>query len=115
MSPPTPGVCVTLHRLLIPRAGSWRAAVARLLASLALFLVFYVYTHTRITPVSLLPSPGRPLLATVLMGLAVWPLRGWPLLVPVAAGAVVYAAAALLLNIVPQQDRVYWRELIHRG
>ena len=43
-----------------------------------------------------------------------WPLRDWPLLVPVAAGVVVYAAAVLLLDIVPQQDRVYWRELIRR-
>jgi hypothetical protein len=88
--------------------------VARLLAGLALFLIFYVYTQTRITPVSLLPSPIRPLLATALMGLAVWPLREWPLVVPVATGVVVYVAAALLLNIVPQQDRVYWRELLHR-
>ena len=83
-------------------------------ASLALFLIFYAYTQTRITRVSLLPSPSRPLLATALMGLAVWPLRDWPLLVPVAAGVVVYAAAVLLLDIVPQQDRVYWRELIRR-
>ena len=62
----------------------------------------------------MLPSPIRPLLATALMGLAVWPLRDCPLLVPVAAGVVVYAAAVLLLDIVPQQDRVYWRELIRR-
>ena len=88
--------------------------MARLLASLALFLVFYVYTQTRITPVRLLPSPGRVLLATAAMGLAVWPLRHWPLLVPIAAGAVVYVAAALLLDIVPESDRVYWREVVRR-
>ena len=110
----TTGLNVALNLLLIPRAGIVGAAVARLLASLALFLIFYAYTQTRITRVSLLPSPIRPLLATALMGLAVWPLRDWPLLVPVAAGVVVYAAAVLLLDIVPQQDRVYWRELIRR-
>ena len=81
---------------------------------LALFLVFYVYTQTRLTPVSLLPSPLRPLLATALMALAVWPLRGWPLAVPVVVGAVVYAGAALLLDIVPESDRVYWREVVRR-
>ena len=110
----TTGLNVALNLLLIPRAGIVGAAVARLLASLALFLVFYVYTQTRITPVRLLPSPGRVLLATAAMGLAVWPLRHWPLLVPIAAGAVVYVAAALLLDIVPESDRVYWREVVRR-
>ncbi len=110
----TTGLNVALNLLLIPRAGIVGAAVARLLASLGLFLVFYVYTHTRITRVSLLPSPVRPLLATALMALAVWPLRAWPLVVPVAVGAVVYVVAALLLDIVPQQDRVYWREVVRR-
>ena len=110
----TTGLNVALNLLLIPRAGIIGAAVARLLASLALFLVFYVYTQTRLTPVSLLPSPLRPLLATALMALAVWPLRGWPLAVPVVVGAVVYAGAALLLDIVPESDRVYWREVMRR-
>jgi O-antigen/teichoic acid export membrane protein len=110
----TTGLNLVLNLLLIPRAGIVGAAVARLLASLALFLVFYVYTQRRITPVSLLPAPGRPLLATALMALAVWPLRGWPLVVPVVAGVVVYVVAALLLNIVPRQDRVYWREALRR-
>ena len=64
--------------------------------------------------VSLLPSPIRPLLATALMALAVWPLRDWPLPVPILAGAVVYVVAALLLNIVPESDRVYWREALRR-
>ena len=44
--------------------------------------------------------------------------KGPPLLrrvsLDVAAGEVRYAAAVLLLDIVPQQDRVYWRELIRR-
>ena len=110
----TTGLNVALNLLLIPRAGIIGAAVARLLASLALLLVFYVYTQTRLTPVSLLPSPIRPLLATALMALAVWPLRDWPLPVPILAGAVVYVVAALLLNIVPESDRVYWREALRR-
>ena len=33
---------------------------------------------------------------------------------PIAAGAVVYVAAALLLDIVPESDRVYWREVVRR-
>jgi O-antigen/teichoic acid export membrane protein len=110
----TTGLNIALNLLLIPRAGIVGAAVARLLASLALLLVFYVYAQRRITPVSLFPSPGRPLLATALMALAVWPLRDWPLIVPVVVGAVVFIGAALLLNIVPAQDRVYWRELLQR-
>ena len=110
----TTGLNIVLNLLLIPRAGINGAAVARLLSSLALFLIFYAYTQTRVTPVRLLPSPLRPLLATAAMSAVVWPLRDWPLLIPIAAGAATYTAAALLLNIVPEQDRVYWRELLHR-
>ncbi len=109
----TTGLNIILNLILIPRLGILGAAIARLLASLALFLVFYVYAQTRITRVSLLPSPWRPLLATAAMGLAVWPLRDWPLLAPVAVGAVVYVAAALL-GIVPADDLIYWREVVRR-
>lgn len=110
----TTALNLILNLVLIPRAGILGAAVARTLASLALFLVFYVYAQTRITRVSLLASPARPLLATAIMGLAVWPLRGWPLAVPIVAGVAVYAVAGLLLGLVPADDRIYWREALRR-
>jgi len=110
----TTGLNLVLNLVLIPRAGILGAAVARLLSSLALFLVFYVYAQTRLTRVSLLASPVRPLLATAAMTAAVWPLRGQPLAIPIAAGVLVYVAAALLLDLVPKDDRVYWREVLRR-
>ena len=110
----TTGLNLALNLVLIPRAGILGAAVARLLSSLALFLVFYVYAQTRLTRVSLLASPIRPLLATAAMAAAVWPLRDQPLAIPIAAGVLVYAAAALLLDLVPKDDRVYWREVLRR-
>lgn len=105
---------VALNLFLIPRAGIAGAAVARLLSSLALYVSFYAYTHTTVMKLSGRPSLARPLLANALMAAAVWWLRAFPLPVSIAAGVVVYVAAALLLGIVPPQDLVYWREIVRR-
>jgi O-antigen/teichoic acid export membrane protein len=105
---------VALNLILIPRAGIVGAAVARLLSSFALYASFYAYTEATVMRLSMLPALARPLLANALMAAVVWWLRAAPLPIPIAAGGAVYAAAALLLGIVPPQDVVYWREIIRR-
>lgn len=108
------GLNVVLNLIFIPLWGITGAAVARVLSSFGLYLAFYLYTHFAVMR-SGLPVVVRPLLATLAMAAAVWPLRALPLPVPIVVGAVVYVVAALLLRVVPAEDVGYWRELGRRG
>ncbi len=88
------------------------SAIARVIASAAFFLSIHLYVRANILRSSFLSLLPRPLLATAIMALAMWPLRELPMLVPLAAGAAVYAAAAFLLRVVPTGDLVYWRQAV---
>jgi hypothetical protein len=85
--------------------------VARVLASGAFFLSIHLYVRANILRSDFLPLLPRPLLATGLMVAAMWPVREWPLIAPLAIGAAVYVAAAWLLRVVPPGDLVYWRRV----
>lgn len=101
---------IILNLLLIPAIGINGAAIARLISSLTLYLLFYTYCHFTIMP-SKQPISFRVILATLLMALAVLPLRDLFLLIPIAAGILVYLGAVRLLEIIPDQDLAYWREI----
>lgn len=109
----TTALNIALNLLLIPLLGINGAAVARLASSVALYLAFYAYNHFAVIS-SGQPFSWRAILATLLMVLAVLPLRGFFLVIPILAGVVVYLAAARLLRVVPDQDLVYWREIYGR-
>jgi O-antigen/teichoic acid export membrane protein len=102
---------VALNLWLIPLLGIVGAAVSRLVASFIFFLCIHLYVRERILRSSFWPLLPRPLLATLAMAAAVWPLRDLPLLLPIVVGAIVYAAAAYLLQVVPRGDLVYWQQL----
>ena len=103
---------VVANLILIPLLGIVGAAFARVLASAAFFASIHLYVRANILRSPLLPLLPRPLAATALMALAMWPARDLPLAVPLLIGAAVYAGAALLLGVVPRGDMVYWRELL---
>jgi O-antigen/teichoic acid export membrane protein len=105
-------VNIVANLLLIPAFGIVGAALARVIASGVFFLSIHLFVRANILRSRFWPLLPRPLLATALMGLAMWPLRDWPLVAPLAAGAAVYAAAALLLGVVPPGDLVYWRQAL---
>lgn len=105
-------VNVVANLILIPILGILGAAIARVLASAAFFLSIHLYVRANILRSSFLPLLPRPLLATALMVAAMWPARHLPLLAPLAVGAAAYAAAALVLRVVPAGDLVYWRQVL---
>ena len=103
---------VVANLILIPLLGIVGAALARVLASAAFFVSIHLYVRANILRSPLLPLLPRPLAATALMVLAMWPARELPLVVPLLIGAVVYAGAALLLRVVPRDDLIYWRQVL---
>ncbi len=51
-----------------------------------------------------LPAIGRSAVATALMGLAVWPLRGFFLPVPVLVGGATFVVLAFVLRVFPSEE-----------
>jgi O-antigen/teichoic acid export membrane protein len=102
---------ILLNLWLIPRLGIVGAAVSRLLASSLFFLGVYLYVQMKLLPGRLWVWVPRPLIATLAMAAAVWPLRTLPLPLPVLAGVLVYLAVSYWLGVFPRQDLIYWQQL----
>lgn len=103
-----------LNLLLIPRFGITGAGMARLGTAILFFIGVVVATRGLGVELRWRGVWPRPLLATVLMVAAVWPLVESPLLIPIVVGMVVYLGAALLLGVVPYHDLAHWRTLYRR-
>ncbi|MFN2135389.1 MAG: flippase, partial [Candidatus Promineifilaceae bacterium] len=106
---------VGLNLLLIPTYGIVGAAIARLFATVVFFASNYLYVQSNLmASVTVWRLMARPILATLLMALAVLLLRDLPLAIPILGGATVFFIASFALGVVPQEDWVYWRTLLRR-
>lgn len=98
-------VNVLLNLWLIPQHGIIGAAVARTTATAILFLQLYGYSQRYLEVDTIVPLISRPLLATLIMAAAVWPIRQLPIIWPIIAGIIVYGAAAYFLKAIPEDAR----------
>jgi O-antigen/teichoic acid export membrane protein len=104
---------VGFNLLLIPRLGINGAAVARVLATAIFFFLIYGYVQRYLMCDALLPMVVRPAIATLVMSGIVWYLKDSFLLIPIAAGIVVYGVVLILLGGVSEEDRAYFRLLFN--
>lgn len=102
-----------LNLLLIPRYGINGAAIARVLATAIFFFSIHVYVQRYLYRDPFLPMVVRPAIATLIMAAVVWYLRDTFLLVPIAAGVIVYGILLVLLGGVSEEDRAYFRLLFN--
>jgi O-antigen/teichoic acid export membrane protein len=94
-------VNVVLNLILIPLFGYQGASWATVMTELTLGVVAWTLTARHVGKVAVLGLSWRILLAGLIMGAAIYPLSsmtGYEVAIPIAAGAVVYAAAVLLLR-----------------
>ena len=104
-----------LNLWLIPRWGITGAAITRVLATSFFFVALYLYVQRRLLRDSLLPLLLRPILATLLMCAAVWPLRHLFIVWPISAGILVYPLALLLLRAIPPEDQRLLYQFLKRS
>jgi O-antigen/teichoic acid export membrane protein len=100
-------VNVVLNLLLIPPYGFLGAAWATVLTEVGLAIIGWVLTARHLVRVPLLQLSWRPLLAGLVMGAALWPVRdvhGLLLVAVVLGGGAVYLAAALLVKAIDRSD-----------
>jgi O-antigen/teichoic acid export membrane protein len=100
----TLAVNLVLNLLLIPPYGYLGAAAASTITEAALFAGGWWLLRRQRLPLSVLASSGRVIASAVLMGVAVYLIRSWPLPIVVIAGAAVYAAALLALRALNAEE-----------
>jgi O-antigen/teichoic acid export membrane protein len=96
--------------------GALGASVALLVTDVASGVLGFILLPASVRPAvrAALPAVLRAALATLVMAAAVYPLRHRFLPIPVAAGAVVFVAAALLLRVFPSDELDLMREAVRR-
>jgi O-antigen/teichoic acid export membrane protein len=101
---------LALNLTLIPLFGYQGASWATVATELVLGIAGWILVRRHVGRVPVVALSWRVLAAGLVMGLAIYPLSGLngiAVLIPIAAGAVVYAAAAVLLRAVTR-DEIAW-------
>jgi O-antigen/teichoic acid export membrane protein len=109
-------VNIGLNLALIPAFGYLGASWATVLTELALFAMGWWLTARHLTVVPLLSLSWRILLASLVMGAALYPLRdvhGPMIAVAIVAGALVYGLALLLVGAADAEEMRLLRRAVH--
>jgi len=100
----TLAVNVVLNLALIPPFGYLGAAAASTVTELALFGGGWWLLHRQRLSLSLGGGGARVLASALIMGVAVYLIRSWPLALVVITGAAVYIAALLVLRTIDAEE-----------
>jgi len=100
----TLAVNIALNLVLIPPYGYLGAAAASTLTEVALFAGGWWLLRRQSMPLALLRSVARVLASALVMGIAVYLVRSWPLAVVVLVGAAVYGAALVGLRALDAEE-----------
>lgn len=101
---------VGVNLLLIPRYGYQAAAITTIFSEWALLIPFYYSVRKNLCHVPWVNVAWRPVLASAVMGAALWLLREAPVLTRVAVAGVVYFGVLVLVGGFSQPDMgLVWR------
>ena len=106
---------VSLNLVLIPFFGYIGASWATVLTEIVLGVAGWILTSRHIGRIPVLPLSWRTMIAGLVMGAVIFPLRnldGAGLLIPIVVGAGVYAGAALLLRAITSDEIAFARRAL---
>jgi len=96
---------VGANLVLIPTLGYVGAAISTVASELVLMVPFWYCVRRNIPPVPVLSLAWRPVLAAAAMGLEVWMLRDWNIILAIVLAVPVYGAGLLLLGSFDKSER----------
>lgn len=95
---------VVINLLLIPRYGFIAAACMTVLTEVILVMQYVWLLRAPLGKMNWQLTLLRPLLAALLMGVLLYLLRGWPVFVSAAIGALCYAALLVLMRVLGRDE-----------
>ena len=106
---------IALNLALIPLFGYQGASWATVMTELVLFAAGWILTARYVGRVAVFTLSWRVIVAGLVMAVAIFPLRdldGLKVAIPIAAGAVVYGAAVLLLRALSGEEIAWARRAL---
>jgi O-antigen/teichoic acid export membrane protein len=103
---------VLLNLVLAPSLGASGAAMARLCSSTIYFLLNHLYVAWFLMQSNLFWLLSKPALATLIMAVAVWLVRAWPLPLSIGVGMVTYTGTLWLVGGILSDDIILLRQVI---
>lgn len=97
------GINIVLNLLLIPKYSFIGASIATIFSEAVYFVICYSAIHLMLVKLNILKLLYKPLIASVLMGLAVY-FTDLNIFAGAALGVLVYVALMYILNAVPRSD-----------
>lgn len=90
--------------LLIPVLGYAGAAITTVMSEWVLMIPFWYCVRRHLPPIPVLSIAWRPAVASAAMGVVVWALRDWNLLLAIAVAPPVYGAGLLMLRSFEKEE-----------
>ncbi len=100
--------------IFIPIYGFRAAAVMTVFSEILQAGFYFYFVRRRIVDFQFFRFGFQPLLAAGIMGLALWPIRNYSLVISLPLGIVVYALAILLLGFFKKSDLAVTKQLFSR-
>ncbi|MCL5666964.1 MAG: flippase [Patescibacteria group bacterium] len=90
--------------LLIPLLGIKAAAIMTVVSESLQGIFYFYFVRKNITPFKFFNSLIKPLFASIIMGVVLWPLRNSNLFLSLAAGAAVYILILLITGFIGKEE-----------
>ena len=101
--------------ILIPSYGIKGAAIMTVVSEAIQGIFYFYFVRKNITDFAFASILWKPALASTIMGLAVWQVRGMNLGISLAIGAGVYALCLLMLGFVKKDDLIFLKSVSHNS
>lgn len=101
--------------ILLPRIGIRGAAIMTIASELLQGLFYFYFIRRKITNFKFFSLLWKPLLASGIMGLAIWFIQEQPLFYAIPLGAVVYGMVLAVLGFFHKDDLLFIKSLISKG
>ncbi len=106
---------LALALVLIPKYQFIGACLAFVAGESMLFLLNYIFMSRRISPLPLMKVLGRPMLASLAMGVVVWFLREANIAIVLIAAGVTYVASLFLFRVLSVKEIQFIKEVARMG
>ncbi len=101
--------------VLLPRIGIMGAAIMTIVSEAIQGIFYFYFVRTKVTRFSFLKNIWQPCIATAIMGAAVYYMKDYFIVIPIAAGAMIYGVCLLVLGFFKKEDYQFVKSFVMQG
>jgi len=101
--------------VLLPRIGIMGAAIMTIVSEAIQGIFYFYFVRTKVTRFSFLKNIWQPCIATAIMGAAVYYMKDYFIVIPIAACAMIYGVCLLVLGFFKKEDYQFVKSFVMQG